>query len=54
MLPLACFCHTGDLSVTDRVGHEVLSLPLHSGMAPETVDWVCDGVRSYFRKALAA
>jgi dTDP-4-amino-4,6-dideoxygalactose transaminase len=47
-------CRRGDLTVTDSVGHEILSLPLHSRMDLATVDRVCDGVRSYFRKALAA
>ncbi len=39
----------GDLSVTDRVGKEVLSLPLHSLMSRETVDRVADGVSSFYR-----
>ena len=38
----------GDLSVTDRVGNEVLSLPLHSLMQTRTIDVVIDGIRSYF------
>lgn len=38
----------GDLSVTDRVGKEILSLPLHSMMPPETLDRVADGVASFF------
>jgi dTDP-4-amino-4,6-dideoxygalactose transaminase len=41
-------CRRGDLSVTDRVGHEILSLPLHSNMTQETLDRVIDGIRSYF------
>jgi dTDP-4-amino-4,6-dideoxygalactose transaminase len=43
-------CRRGDLSVTDRVGHEVVSLPLHSMMAPDTLDRVISGVRSYLTK----
>jgi dTDP-4-amino-4,6-dideoxygalactose transaminase len=39
----------GDLSVTERVGREVLTLPLHSNMKPEFVDRVIDGVTSFFR-----
>lgn len=39
----------GDLSVTERVGHEVLSLPLHSKMAPESIDRVCSAIRAHFR-----
>jgi dTDP-4-amino-4,6-dideoxygalactose transaminase len=41
-------CRRGDLSVTDRVGHEVLSLPLYSGMSTETLDVVCDAVADFF------
>jgi dTDP-4-amino-4,6-dideoxygalactose transaminase len=41
-------CRRGDLSVTDVVGHEVVSLPLHAMMAVETVDRVCDGIESFF------
>lgn len=40
----------GDLSVTDRVGNEILSLPLHSMMALETVKRVCDGIKSFYQK----
>jgi len=41
-------CRRGDLSVTDQAAEEIVSLPLHSGMADETVDLVCDAVRSFF------
>ena len=41
-------CRRGDLSVTDRVGHEVLSLPLHSMMATSTQDAVIEGIRRFF------
>jgi dTDP-4-amino-4,6-dideoxygalactose transaminase len=41
-------CKAGDLSVTNAVGHEILSLPLHSGMSLETVDTVAEQVRKYF------
>jgi dTDP-4-amino-4,6-dideoxygalactose transaminase len=44
-------CRRGDLSVTDRVGREILSLPLHSAMRPESVEAVCDGVESFFEHA---
>lgn len=40
----------GDLSVTDRVGNEVLSLPLHSLMQTRTIDVVIDGIRSFFNE----
>jgi dTDP-4-amino-4,6-dideoxygalactose transaminase len=39
----------GDLSVTDRVGQEVLSLPLHSGMTREPQELVILGIEEYFR-----
>ncbi len=41
-------CRRGDLSVTDRVGHEVISLPLHSMMSLTTVDRVCESIERYF------
>lgn len=41
-------CRRGDLSVTDRVGKEVLSLPLHSLMKTETLDRVIGGIRDFF------
>jgi dTDP-4-amino-4,6-dideoxygalactose transaminase len=43
-------CRRGDLSVTERVGHEVLSLPLHSLMTTDTLDEVIAGIRGFFRK----
>ncbi len=41
-------CRRGDLSVTDRVGHEVLSLPLHSMMQTETLDRVISAIAQFF------
>jgi len=41
-------CRRGDLGVTDRVGHEVVSLPLHSIIASETLDRVIAGIREFF------
>jgi len=38
----------GDLSVTENVGKEILSLPLHSMMAVETVDRVCDAIIDFY------
>ena len=43
-------CRAGDLSVTDRVGKEILSLPLHSKMPLATVRQVADKVHTYFAK----
>jgi dTDP-4-amino-4,6-dideoxygalactose transaminase len=42
-------CRHGDLSVTDRIADQILSLPLHSAMSAETIDRVCDGVASFFK-----
>jgi dTDP-4-amino-4,6-dideoxygalactose transaminase len=41
-------CRRGDLSVTERVGREILSLPLHSRMSDATLNRVIDGVRGFF------
>jgi dTDP-4-amino-4,6-dideoxygalactose transaminase len=38
----------GDMTVTDRVVQEVLTLPLHSNMRPEFVERVVEGVTSFF------
>jgi dTDP-4-amino-4,6-dideoxygalactose transaminase len=38
----------GDMTVTERVSGEVLTLPLHSNMKPESTERVIDGVRSLF------
>lgn len=40
-------CRRGDLSVTDRVGNEVVSLPLHSMMNTETLDRVIGAIESF-------
>lgn len=42
-------CRHGDLSVTDRVGREILSLPLHSRMSEADLGRVVDGVRKFFQ-----
>lgn len=39
----------GDLTVTEEVGQEVLSLPLHSRMATETVERVCGAIHQFLR-----
>lgn len=43
-------CRRGDLSVTERIGHEILSLPLHSCMTQEAQEAVMDGVTAYFTR----
>ena len=39
----------GDLSVTDKIGHEILSLPLHSCMSKESMDTVVEKIKSFFK-----
>jgi len=41
-------CRRGDLSVTERVGREIVSLPLHSKMAAAALDRVCEAVLAFF------
>ncbi len=41
-------CRRDDMSVTNRVASEVVTLPLHSNMKPAFVDRVIDGVVSFF------
>ncbi|HEX6511334.1 MAG TPA: DegT/DnrJ/EryC1/StrS family aminotransferase [Chloroflexota bacterium] len=43
-------CRHGDLSVTDAVGAQILSLPLHSCISTETLDRVIDGIREFFHR----
>lgn len=42
-------CKRGDLSVTDQVGKEILSLPLHSCMEKETQHKVINSIISFFK-----
>lgn len=41
----------GDLTVTEAVGKEVLSLPLHSMMESATVDRVCDAIADFYSES---
>lgn len=41
-------CRRGDLSVTEKLAAEILTLPLHSIMAQTHVDRVASAVRSFF------
>ena len=41
-------CRRGDLSVTERVGEEILTLPLHSFMATEVVERIANVIREFF------
>lgn len=44
-------CRRGDLSVTERVGREIVTLPFHSGMDEETLHRVAFTVRKFFGKS---
>ena len=41
-------CRQGTLEVTEQVGRQIVTLPLHSCMPLEVVDRICDTVVSYF------
>ena len=43
-------CKAGDLSVTNRVGKQILSLPLHSKMPMSMVDEVAGQIRAFFTR----
>lgn len=43
-------CRKGDLSITDHVGKEILSLPLHSMISRETQDKVINSIESFFKE----
>ena len=38
----------GDMSVTDRIGNEILSLPLHSNITTTQISKICESIHSYF------
>ena len=40
-------CRRSDMTVTDKVAAEVLTLPLHSNMKPEFVERVIAGVTGF-------
>ena len=42
-------CRRGDLSITDRVANEIMSLPLHSKMTEENLDAVIENIRNFFK-----
>jgi len=43
-------CRRGDLSVTNRVTQEILTLPLHTFMRTETVERVAHAIRDFMRR----
>ena len=42
-------CKSGDLSVTDKVGKQILSLPLHSGMNLDFVITISNEIANFFK-----
>jgi dTDP-4-amino-4,6-dideoxygalactose transaminase len=42
-------CRRGDLSVTERVSEEVLTLPLHSYMEPSLVERIANSIIEFFK-----
>lgn len=45
-------CRSGDLSVTNRVGEEILSLPLYSKISMSDIDEVAYKIHQYFREVV--
>jgi dTDP-4-amino-4,6-dideoxygalactose transaminase len=43
-------CPRGDLGMTEKVGHEIFSLPLHSKMKAADQERVVDSIQSYFKQ----
>ena len=41
-------CRRGDVTVTEKVGREILSLPLHAGMSEPTLNRVVNAVADFF------
>ena len=41
-------CRCGDLSITEQVGREIVTLPLHSSMSDVTITRVIEGVVDFF------
>ncbi len=39
----------GDMDVTERVGNEILSLPLHSKMEHDTVKYIVNAIHAFFK-----
>ena len=42
-------CRRGDLSVTDQVGKEILSLPLNSNISEKSLTRVVEGISSFYK-----
>jgi dTDP-4-amino-4,6-dideoxygalactose transaminase len=41
-------CRRGDLSVTDKIAREIVTLPLHPCMSKETLDRIIEAIFSFF------
>ena len=39
----------GDLTITEKIADEILTLPLHSNMKQESIQRVIDGVTSFYK-----
>jgi len=39
----------GDLTITEKIADEILTLPLHSNMKRESIQRVIDGVTSFYK-----
>jgi len=46
-------CKKGDLSNTEYLMHHVLSFPMHTEMVNEQLEYIIEGVQSYFKKVEA-
>ncbi len=42
----------GDFPVSERMAADSLALPVHSELAPEDVDYICDAIRAFTRTGL--
>lgn len=40
----------GDLSITDKIGHEILSLPLHSDMNKDELNYIIKNIINFFKE----
>jgi dTDP-4-amino-4,6-dideoxygalactose transaminase len=43
-------CRRGDLSITEQVGGQIVTLPLHSRMKSEDLEYIVDKVQAFFRQ----
>ena len=43
-------CKRNDLSITEKIEEEILTIPLHANMKIEYIERVIEGVSSFFKK----